>query len=102
MLENSRSPQALAQIRNSEKGSTNVAQVVDTSIFEAKVGSFHTPKRRSTGRASSKDEDSSDRASRLVAKRNLDFQEGTSFNNSFFFLLMISKLQIIFKILGFL
>lgn len=41
-----------------------------------------TPLRRSLRRAGSVDEDSLDRASRLVAKRNLEDVEGKSYNSS--------------------
>lgn len=75
--------QALAHLRKSDKDSIGKAQVVVTSPFEAKLGSVYIPGRRSMRRASSIDEDSCDMASRLVAKRNLDFQQGTSFVNSF-------------------
>ncbi|CAO2038982.1 unnamed protein product [Urochloa humidicola] len=56
--------------------------VVPTPPSMTMVGSFPTPGRRSLRRAATSDEDSLERAARMVAKRNLEDQDGVLSGNA--------------------
>lgn len=74
---------ALEEIRKSENATSMEQNGVSSPRLASKMGILVTPKRRSSRRASTTDEDSTERAARLVAKRNLEEQDGMSFKNSF-------------------
>lgn len=77
---------ALAKLRKTndkEPGSQNEIECETPRTISMAVGNLVMPERRSSRRSASANEDSLAKAERLVAKKNLEDNDGTPFHNSF-------------------